>query len=119
MNGSYTSVRIPAAKNKFSNRKVELDGMRFDSAFEAKVWSRLKLEERVGEISDLQRQVRIPLVVNGQKVCDFVLDFVYVKDGKTVYADAKSAHTRTLRAYSIKKKLLKALYGHEVLEIMK
>lgn len=122
VNGSYTVSGVqPAAKSKkYKNQITELDGLKFDSKFEAKVWADLQLLERLGEISDLRRQVKYPLVVNGQKVCDLVLDFVYTtKDGIHVYADAKSEATRKNRAYAIKKKLFKAIYNREITEVMK
>lgn len=122
VNGSYTSDGAkPAAKsNKYKNKITELDGVKFDSKFEAKVWAGLQLQERLGEISDLRRQVKYPLVVNDQKVCDLVLDFVYTtKDGLHVYADAKSEATRKNRAYAIKKKLFKAIYSRAITEILK
>ena len=122
VNGSYTlsGVQPPAKGNKYKNQITELDGLKFDSKFEAKVWAELQLQERLGEISDLRRQVKYPLVVNGQKVCDLVLDFVYTtKEGLHVYADAKSEATRKNRAYAIKKKLFKAIHNREITEMMK
>jgi hypothetical protein len=78
--GSYTLPKTsfprvnalgdPVTNRKYRNQITELDGLKFDSKFEAKVWADLQLQERLGEISDLRRQVKYPLVVNGQKVCD-------------------------------------------------
>ena len=48
--------------HKFNARTITgEDGKRFDSAFEAERWARLKLLERTGEIRKLRRQVRIVL----------------------------------------------------------
>lgn len=102
---------------KFRNRKVEVDGLLFDSAKEARRWSELRLLERSGQISNLSRQVRLPLVVNGQRVCTFVPDFTYVENGAEVVEDVKSPVTRKLPAYRIKVKLLRALTGAEVREV--
>ena len=122
-NISYLDYRKAkkTARRKYNNRRVEIDGIVFDSAFEAKVWSELNLKVRLGEISDLQRQVKIDLKVNNTSVCSIVMDFVYtdLSKNKTIYADAKSEATRANRAYRIKKKLFKALYGHDILEITK
>lgn len=65
--------------------------------------------EAAGAISLLCRQVRIPIVVAGVKVCDYVADFVYTRDGAPVTEDVKSAFTRKLPVYRLKKKLLAAL----------
>lgn len=39
--------------------------MHFHSEGEAKKWARLKLEERAGQITDLRRQVDLPLMTVG------------------------------------------------------
>lgn len=117
--GKNTPIAVNQ-KRKYANRHVEIDGIRFDSRFEAKVWGDLKIAERLGEIVNLRRQVKFDLKVNNIKVCSIILDFAYtdVASGKDVYADAKSPATRANRAYRIKKKLFEALYGHEILEIV-
>jgi len=101
---------------KFRNRKTEVDGLSFDSAKEARRWSELCLLQRAGQISDLARQVRMPLVVNGQLVCTFIPDATYVENGRQVIEDTKSPITRKHPVYRIKVKLLKALTGAEVRE---
>lgn len=97
-------------RQKYNARKTVVDGITFDSAAEARRWSELKLLERAGEISGLERQVVIPLIVNGQKICAVRLDFVFWEKGKRVWADAKSAHTRTLPVWRLKSKLIRALH---------
>lgn len=91
--------------------------MLFDSQKEARRWSELRLLERAGQISDLSRQVRLPLRVNDQLVCTFIPDFTYTEDGRQVVEDVKSPITRKLPAYRIKVKLLKALTGAVVREV--
>ena len=121
--------RWPSSRrSKFGAVKTAVDGVVFDSKLEAKVWTELRLREMAGEIVDLRRQVRYPLMVNGQKVCDVVADFEYRERlGRhctsgcpcfpTVTADAKSAHTRKLPTFRLKAKLFKAIYGREILEL--
>jgi hypothetical protein len=99
---------------KYRNKVVTVDGITFDSKVEANKWFELKLLERAGEISDLRRQVTFPIVVNGQKICKYIADFVYEKDGHTVVVDVKSAYTAKLREFVLKKKLLKAVYGVDI-----
>lgn len=103
--------------NKFRNTVTVLDGVRFDSAKEARRWAELQLLERCGAISDLRRQVRFPLVVNGETVCVYVADAVYTDGGKQVVEDVKSAHTRKLPVYRLKAKLMAAVYGIEIREV--
>jgi len=101
---------------KFRNVPVVVDGIRFDSQKEARRWADLSLLQRAGQISDLSRQVRLPLKVNGQLVCTFVPDFTYTENGQQVIEDTKSPITRKHPVYRIKVKLLKALTGAEVRE---
>ena len=47
---------------KYRNKKVEVDGILFDSKKEANRYMELKLLEKAGEITDLKRQVRYELI---------------------------------------------------------
>lgn len=99
----------PAPRSKYRNRKVTLDGVTFDSRKEANRWVELRAMEAAGAIQSLRRQVRIPIVVEGVKVCVYVADSTYVRDGRRVIEDVKSGFTRRLPVYRLKKKLLAAL----------
>ena len=50
-------------KSKYSNRKVAVDGLMFDSKKEAARWRELRMEQSGGMISDLRRQVPFDLTV--------------------------------------------------------
>lgn len=114
---------IPAAKpNKFRNKKCVVDGIKFDSMKEAKRYGELKLLEKDGHITNLKFQKKFPFVVNGFKICEYWADFWYEKklpkgEVEFVVEDVKSTITRKSRAYSIKRKLLFALYGLMITEI--
>lgn len=107
--------------SKYLNRKTVLDGVRFDSAFEAQHYAALKLRLQVGEIRDLRWQVDFPLVVNGVPICKYRADFVYEERTLSAWArrivDTKSEHTRRLRDYRIKYKLMAAL-GFPITEVV-
>jgi hypothetical protein len=114
-----TTTPKPAAKakrSKYRNQRCEVDGVTFDSRKEAARWVELKAMESAGAIAALRRQVRIPIVVRGVRVCVYVADFVYVLAGRRVVEDVKSAFTRKLPVYRLKKKLLAAL-GVEIQEV--
>ena len=49
-------------KSKYHNKKVMIDGIKFDSKKEANRYQELKLMQRAGIISDLQRQVKYVLI---------------------------------------------------------
>ena len=105
----------PAAKpTKYHNRKVTVDGLSFDSQGEANYWfGTLKMMERAGEIFDLQRQVRIPLVVNGAAICSMVVDYRWLDAGGAPhYADFKGAPATA--DWTLKAKLFKAIIGSEI-----
>ena len=104
--------------NKYGNVKTELDGMTFDSAKEARRWAELKLMERAGLISDLQRQVKFELIprMGAERAVNYVADFVYQdnsRDCETVVEDCKGYKTDV---YKLKKKLMQYLLGIEIRE---
>lgn len=103
--------------NKYRNKKAtSLDGEVFDSTKELKRWNELKLLQAGKVISELQRQVVFPIVINGHKVCKYIADFVYIEGEKYVVEDLKSEYTKKLPVYRLKKKLLKAVLDIEILE---
>jgi len=99
--------------SKYRNRKTVVDGLTFDSAKEARRWSELFLLQRAGQITDLARQERINIMVNGQKVCAYIADFTYTEAGNKVVEDCKGYKTDI---YRLKRKLLKAALGVEIRE---
>lgn len=103
-----------ARRGKFGNKKVTVDGFKFDSIGEGQRWLALKALERSGAIRNLRRQVRIPLKVNGKKVCDIVPDFCYEEKGKPVTEDWKSEYTAKLPVFRLKAKLFEALFGYPI-----
>jgi hypothetical protein len=73
--------------------------------------------QEAGEISELETQKRFGIFVGDQRICAYVADFVYQRDGKQVVEDVKSDFTRKNPVYRLKKKLLKATLGIEIIEI--
>jgi hypothetical protein len=107
---------------KYHNKKTEIDGIVFDSAAESRRWAGLKLAEKCGDIVELQRQVVYKLVVNEQLICKYIADFVYHanwegSDRQLIVEDVKSEATRKLPVYRLKKKLMAACYGIEIVEV--
>lgn len=100
---------LAARTSKYHARKTVIDGIEFDSAKEAKRYTRLRDMERAGEIQGLRLQVPFELLPSFE--CDgvkyrgmkYVADFVYVRDGKQVVEDVKGVKTPE---YKIKKKLM-------------
>lgn len=117
---------------KYNNKKVMVDGIKFDSKKEAKRYQELKMLEKAGIISNLQRQVKYTLIpaqyertgevyAKGnnkgkpqkgrliERECAYYADFVYTENGKSVVEDTKGVKTPE---YIIKRKLM--LYVHNI-----
>lgn len=104
-----------AKKPKYGNVKTEVDGIQFDSKREAARYGELKLRLRAGEIDLLQTQPKFVLSVNGEKICTYIADFQYddLRTDKTVVEDVKGVKTAV---YRMKKKLMRAVWGIDVIE---
>jgi hypothetical protein len=106
-------------RGKYNNRKTVINGIKFDSKKEAEHYLMLQLLLRAGVIKDLRLQVPFVLKVNGLKVCTYLADFVYrEKDNSRkwveVVCDVKGVRTPI---YNLKKKLMRAIHGVEILEV--
>lgn len=113
--------RVSPKRLKYGNVRVtDRDGNKHDSRREYRRWQELRLRELAGEISDLQRQRVFDLVVGDMLVCRYTADACYVDcaTGQRVVEDVKSAATRKLPAFRIKAKLMKAVHGIEIREIL-
>lgn len=106
---------------KYGNRKVIRDGIEFDSIKECQRYCELKLMQRAGVISDLQMQVSFELIpsqrVDGkvvERAVNYVADFVYTENGKTVVEDTKGFRTKD---YILKRKLMLWLHGIRIREV--
>lgn len=115
--------------NKYGSKKIEIDGIVFDSKKEAKRFQELSLMEASGAIQNLQRQVKyvlIPSQYDGwydkgkfkkkcvERECTYIADFVYEQDGKRIVEDTKGFRTKD---YIIKRKLMLHVHGIKIKEI--
>lgn len=110
----------------------------FDSQKELDRWDMLQIMEQRGEISELQRQVPYVLIpsqyikvwktVRKKEVLKdkrveapitYKADFQYrLPDGKLIVEDVKSAVTRRLPEYVMKRKLMLWIHGIKLTEIL-
>ncbi|MDD5064981.1 MAG: DUF1064 domain-containing protein [Phycisphaerae bacterium] len=96
---------VPAEKpSKYRNNRVKVDGLRFDSQFEADYYADLKLQLRAGVINGFCRQPRFPLANALEYVADFV---VWNLDGTAEIIDTKGIRTDL---YIAKKKVFMERY---------
>ena len=105
---------------KYRNIKIEVDGIKFDSKAEYKRFKELELFQRVGNISNLERQVKFELQPSFrdnkgkmQRAITYVADFVYNQGEKTIVEDLKSVATANDSTYKIKKKMLLWLFKRD------
>lgn len=105
-----------AWKNKYRAQPVVTDEGRFASKKEYADWCALKVQERLGYISHLERQVKFDLTINGQKICSYVADAVYfdTTTKQRIVADSKGVSTPV---FKLKKRLMKALLNITVHEL--
>lgn len=95
--------------SKFHAKKTVVDGIEFDSAKEAKRYTKLRAMEEEGEIDGLLLQVPFELLpsfdLEGVKYrgVRYIADFVYYRNGKRVVEDCKGFKTPE---YKLKKKLM-------------
>jgi hypothetical protein len=99
---------------KYHARKVVIDGFTFDSQAEGRRYSELLLLCKAGEITNLVPHPVYPLVVNGQKIGAYIADFTYLTGTGRVVEDVKGVKTPV---YRLKRKLVKALYGIDIVEV--
>lgn len=118
----YLKELKPKRRNKYGNIKtvVITDGQRivYDSKREAKIAHDLRVREIAGEISQLKRQTTFKFELNGILICSYRPDFSYMENGKHIISDVKSTATAKDKVYIIKKKLMKAFFNIEILEIL-
>ena len=109
-------------ENKYHNKWVIIDGLKFQSEKEGKRWQELKLMERAGKIKGLARQLRIEIVPKTKlyRAVTYIPDFVYFDNsiGKTVYEDVKGMRSgAAYELFKVKQKILYWRYGIEVKEV--
>jgi hypothetical protein len=108
--------------NKYRNKKVIVDGKEFDSKKEGNRYKELRLLERAGEISNLELQPRFLLQdkfkKNGKtyRKIEYVADFKYIENGKTIVEDVKGMQTDV---FKLKHKIFEKVYPDLELRIIK
>lgn len=118
-----TKPKTGKPRSKYGNTKVEVNGVKYDSKKEAKKAEELERQERLGLISNLERQKKFVLQPSfkfaGHTIREiaYVADFVYMENGTQVVMDVKSPITRANPVYKIKKKMMMYVHGIEVKEV--
>lgn len=110
---------------KYKNKKIEIDGIKFDSTKEGKRYLVLKQALYDGKIQDLKLQVKYELIpsikeeyVEHLKTKDrvktrtlqlpitYTCDFQYMKDGELIIEDIKASPKLLPKEFVLKEKLM-------------
>lgn len=130
-------------RSKYHNKKVWYNGIEFDSQKERDYYIYLKQKESDGEITNLRLQVPyvvIPKVIGEKTIVkhlkkgDKIITKPYVRQRETQYfadfvysdpvtgldevIDVKSKITRKKESYILKKKMMLAFLGIEIVEVI-
>ncbi len=103
--------------NKYSNKKIEIDGHKFDSKKEARRYVDLKLLLRAKQIANLELQPTFVLQDsfkhNDKQIrqITYIADFMYQKDCQCIVEDVKGFKTDV---YNLKKKLFLNKFGKHI-----
>jgi Protein of unknown function (DUF1064) len=124
-----SSAASPASRrNKYGARRVQVDGIWFDSVKESERYQILKYMQDAGEIAELELQPVFPLHVfelwRSQVPIQITTAGVYKADfryldlttGEIVVEDTKSDCTKT-EAYRLRKRLAELIHGMTVDEL--
>lgn len=132
---AWRNYRLPSSGGgKFHNKKVTVEGETFDSKREASRWLELKMLQRSGRISNLERQKKFVLIpaqyepeITGprggkkkgrllEREVAYIADFVYWDDEKHEFEVEDTKGVRTPE-YIIKRKLMLWLNGIKIIEV--
>ena len=136
---AFRGYNLRRRTSKYGAEKAVSDGIVFDSKKEARRYNELKILEKAGEITDLERQVKFTLIPAQRELsketykkgpkkgetkpgkviereCSYMADFVYknAKDGQVVVEDTKGVRTKE---YVLKRKMMLFFHGIIIREI--
>jgi hypothetical protein len=94
--------------NKYNAKSSIYDGSYYHSKFEAAFAAELDIRLRAKDIAKWEKQIRVPLEVNGFKICTYIVDFRIIhNDGSIEWVECKGFVTDVAR---IKMRLFEAAY---------
>ena len=130
--------RKTTTTNKYNNKKVFIDGIKFDSRKEGERYKVLRQYEQNKTISDLNLQVKYELIPSikeshieqlktkqktiyktVQLAINYICDFSYIKGNEIVLEDVKASPKMLDKVYLIKEKLMRWRYGIRIRRIYK
>ena len=98
-------------KSKYGAKRVEIDGIKFDSQKEANYYSELKIRLAAKEIKGFCRQPEFILAPNLRYKADFI---IFNNDGTSEIIDVKGMQTQV---YKDKKKVFEDKFDLKIMEV--
>ena len=96
-------------RGKYNATKTEIVGMIFDSQLEARIYLKYIKPLAAAEGWKVERQKKFELTVNGEKICEYIADFLVVKkNGESLVYECKGM---MLPDALIKLRLFEAIHG--------
>lgn len=113
-------------QSKYRNKKIEFNGIKFDSKKEMNRYKELKILERAGLIKNLKLQPAFILIPSFKKngktyrKTSYIADFQYydTKQEKIIVEDVKSKATAKDKVYRLKIKMFLFRYNLDFKEII-
>ena len=117
-------------KNKYSNKHVQVAGVKYDSVKESEYADYLNLLKHGKEIISYEYHKDYPIFVNGERICYYEADFSIInKDGSEKIVDIKGytkvrimgklQQSQAYAMFRLKKKLFHAVYNKDIVEVKK
>lgn len=118
-------IKRKKKRNKHGSKRVTVDGKKFDSINESKRYLVLKKRQIAGKILNLRCHVKFTFELNGEEIgIAYIADFTYfdLETRRSVIEDSKAWCKKKKKflstdVYKLKKKLMKAFFGIEVMEV--
>lgn len=102
---------LPSKPSKMKNKKITIDGYKFDSIKESERYLELKVLLRANKIKDLILQPKFNIISRVKYLGKtlqtrfYIADFKYLEGDITVVEDVKSEFTRKDPVYTLKRQL--------------
>ena len=96
-----------------------MDGILFASKAEMAEYADLRIRVRLGEISDLECQPKMPVMINGMLFAVYTPDFKFweIEDRAWRYVEVKSGRSGKERDYKLRRKAAELYHGVKITEV--
>lgn len=98
---------------KYKAQPVVIDGIRFASKLEGRYYANLKLQQRAGEVTNVELQKPYLVTIGGKLICTYRSDFAFwdMREQRERVVDCKGVDTPVSK---LKRKLVEAIHGIQI-----